>query len=172
MAHEFDGKKYEKASAHQREWGARLITELELQGSERVLDLGCGDGSLSARISGLLPDGEVVGIDASRGMIDAARPKERGNLRFVLMDIDHIDFIDEFDVVFSNATLHWVKDHRRLLCNVVKALRDGGKLRFNFAGDGNCAHFFKVVREAMGLDMFKRHFAVRVAVVHAHSWRI
>jgi hypothetical protein len=65
-----------------------------------------------------------------------------------------------------------VKDHRRLLCNVVKALRDGGKLRFNFAGDGNCAHFFKVVREAMGLDMFKRHFAVRVAVVHAHSWRI
>jgi trans-aconitate methyltransferase len=98
-------------------------------------------------------------MDASRGMIDAARPKERGNLHFVLMDIDHIDFFDEFDVVFSNATLHWVKDHRRLLRNVVKALRDGGKLRFNFAGDGNCAHFFKVIREAMGLDLFKWHFS-------------
>ena len=159
MTHEFDGKKYEKASAHQREWGEKLITELELQGTERILDLGCGDGTLTARIAGLLPDGEVVGIDASRGMIEAARPKERGNLHFVLMDIDHMDFFDEFDVVFSNATLHWVKEHRRLLRNVVKALRDGGKLRFNFAGDGNCAHFFKVVRETMGLDMFKRHFS-------------
>jgi trans-aconitate 2-methyltransferase len=72
MTHEFDGKKYEKASAHQREWGAKLITELELQGSERILDLGCGDGTLTAQIAGLLSKGEVVGIDASKGMIDAA----------------------------------------------------------------------------------------------------
>ena len=82
MAHEFDGKKYAKASAHQKEWGTRLIAELDLQGTERILDLGCGDGALSAQIADLVPDGEVVGIDASRGMIEAARPKARKNLRF------------------------------------------------------------------------------------------
>jgi trans-aconitate 2-methyltransferase len=159
MTHEFDGKKYEKASAHQKEWGAKLITELDLFGTERVLDLGCGDGTLTARIADLVPDGEVVGIDASKGMIDAARPKERKNLRFVLMDIDRMDFIDEFDIVFSNAALHWVKNHRRLLLNVLKALRADGMLRFNFAGDGNCAQFFKVVREAMVHDNFKEYFS-------------
>jgi len=77
MTHEFDGKKYEKASAHQREWGTRLISELDLQGTERILDLGCGDGALSAQIADLVPDGEVVGIDASHGMIEAARSKVR-----------------------------------------------------------------------------------------------
>ena len=137
MSHEFDGKKYEKASTHQKEWGAKLVSELSLKGNERVLDLGWGDGVNTALIAELLPNGEVVGIDASKGMIDAAKPKEKDNLRFILMDIDAIEFENEFDVIYSNAALHWVKDHHRLLKNVHKALRIGGRLRFNFAGDGN-----------------------------------
>jgi trans-aconitate methyltransferase len=108
MTHEFDGEQYAKASAHQKEWGARLIAQLNLQGTERILDLGCGDGALSAQIADLVPEGEVVGIDASRGMIEAARPKARKNLRFVLMDIDELDYVEQFDVVFSNAALHWI----------------------------------------------------------------
>jgi trans-aconitate 2-methyltransferase len=158
MPYEFDGNKYAEASIHQREWGERIIAELDLQGTERVLDLGCGDGTLTARIADLIPDGEAVGIDASKGMIDAALPKGRKNLHFILLGIDDIDFIDQFDVVFSNAALHWVKDHRRLLFNVFNALHTPGKLRFNFAGDGNCKHFFEVVREAMALDSFNRYF--------------
>jgi trans-aconitate methyltransferase len=159
MPHEFDGKKYEKASAHQKEWGAKLISELALRGNERVLDLGCGDGVNTALIAKALPSGEVVGIDASKGMIDTAKPKEKANLHFVLMDIDEITFEDEFDVIYSNATLHWVKDHHLLLKNVFKALRDGGLLRFNFAADGNCSHFFKVIRKAMGKEKFSRFFS-------------
>ncbi|MFH2045719.1 MAG: methyltransferase domain-containing protein [Pseudomonadota bacterium] len=159
MAHEFDGKKYEKASAHQKEWGAKLISELELKGNECVLDLGCGDGVNTALIADVLPNGEVVGIDASKGMINTAKPKEKANLRFILMDIDEMPFEDEFDVIYSNATLHWVKDHHRLLRNVFKALREGGLLRFNFAADGNCAHFFKVIRKAMGKEDFYRYFS-------------
>jgi len=158
MTHEFDGKEYEKASAHQKEWGTKLIAELGLHGPERVLDLGCGDGTLTAQIADLVPSGEVVGIDASRGMIDAARPKARKNLRFLLMDINDLSFAAQFDVVFSNATLHWVKDHKRLLRNVCRALSDGGRIRFNFAGEGNCAHFISVVREAMSRAEFTAHF--------------
>lgn len=159
MAHEFDGKKYEKSSAHQKEWGASIIDELNLKGTERVLDLGCGDGVLTARIAALLPHGEAVGIDASQGMIAVAREKERRNLRFFLKDIDGLDFVDEFDLVFSNAALHWVKDHPRLLRNARRALRSGGAIRFNFAADGNCSRFFKVVRETMAQDQFAAYFS-------------
>lgn len=158
MTHEFDGKKYEKASDHQKEWGTRLIAELTLNGSERVLDLGCGDGTITALIAGLLPEGEVVGIDASEGMIEAALPKERNNLYFRRLDIKHLDFVEEFDVVFSNATLHWVKDHKRLFRNVHRSLRHGGRLRFNFAGAGNCSLFFSVIQEAMTQQHFKPFF--------------
>ena len=159
MAHEFDGKEYEKASAHQKEWGTKLIAELDLRGHEHVLDLGCGDGALTAEIAELVPEGEVVGIDASQGMIDAALAKARENLQFRLMDINELAFVDEFDVIYSNATLHWIKDHKRLLENAHRALRVGGRIRFNFAGDGNCSHFFKVIREATALKEFATYFA-------------
>ena len=158
MAYEFDGKKYQKASSHQRTWGHRLIAELDLRGNEKILDLGCGDGSLSARIAERLPRGEVVGIDGSRGMIAAALPKSRQNLHFLLMDINHLNFVEKFDVVFSNAALHWVHDHRKLFAHVRRVLRADGRVRFNFAGDGNCSHFFNVVRRAMARESYAGYF--------------
>lgn len=159
MAHEFDGKKYAQASAHQKEWGSKVVAELDLRGTESVLDLGCGDGALTLMIAGQLPKGQVLGIDASRGMIEAALPKSTPNLEFMVMNIDDLDFEETFDVIFSNATLHWVKDHRKLLQNVRGALRPGGRVRFDFAGDGNCMNFFSVVREVMELDRFAEAFA-------------
>ena len=158
MAHEFDGKKYEKASDHQKEWGAKLIAELGLKGNERILDLGCGDGSLTCQIAEIVPGGRVVGIDASQGMIDAACQKKRRNLEFRKMDINELDFDEEFDIAFSNATLHWVLDHRRMLEGVRKALHPGGRLRFNFAGDGNCSHLFRVVKRTMRAAKFTGYF--------------
>jgi trans-aconitate 2-methyltransferase len=159
MAHEFDGTKYDKASAHQKEWGTKLITEITFVGNESVLDLGCGDGTLTGHIAELVPDGDVLGIDASQGMIDVALTRGLDNLRFRRLDINDLDFEDEFDVVFSNATLHWIKDHQRLLRNVRRALRRAGRLRFNFAGDGNCSHFFSVVKAAMARNEYRSFFA-------------
>jgi len=159
MAYEFDGKKYEQASSHQKEWGTRLISELELKGDECVLDLGCGDGSLSVQIAELLPKGSVLGIDASQGMIDAALPKARENLHFSLLDINDLNFVEQFDVVFSNATLHWVKDHAKLIQNVRRSLRPNGRVRFNFGGDGNCSNFFTVIREAMTMASYAEYFS-------------
>ena len=158
MAHEFDGEKYEQASAHQKEWGARLIAELGLRGDQRVLDLGCGDGALTARITEALPEGEVIGIDASQGTIEVALQKKRDNLGYLRMDIDDLSLPGQFDVVFSNATLHWVRDHNRLLANVRMSLKEKGVLRFDFGGEGNCSHFLKVIREAMADEAFDRYF--------------
>ena len=141
MAHEFDGKKYAAASAHQKEWGAKLIQELSISGTERILDLGCGDGALTSQLAALT-QGTVIGIDASHGMIEAAKSHQADNLSFEVYDINSLDFESEFDVVFSNAALHWIKSHKALLGNVFRALKSGGILKFNFAGDGNCANFF------------------------------
>lgn len=59
MTYEFDGKQYEQASTHQREWGERLIAEFELRGNERILDLGCGDGAITAQLANLVPAGRM-----------------------------------------------------------------------------------------------------------------
>ncbi|MHC4124094.1 MAG: class I SAM-dependent methyltransferase [Planctomycetota bacterium] len=159
MKFEFDPEKYKKASTHQRQWGKKLIAELNLKGSEMVLDLGCGDGGVTAQLAELLPDGLVIGIDASQSMIDSAQKDHKAkNLSFDLMDINKINFESEFDVVFSNATLHWVKDHNKLLANVYKSLKADGILRFNFAADGNCSHFFRVIKQVMAQKEYADYF--------------
>jgi trans-aconitate 2-methyltransferase len=149
MPYEFDGEQYKQASTHQKEWGNKIIGELQLSGFECILDLGCGDGALSAQLAALVPNGFVLGIDASQGMIDTARKIQMPNLSFTVKDINLMDFKKEFDLVFSNATLHWVKNHPHLLQNTLDSLKSGGRLRFEFAGDGNCIHFFKIIRDVI-----------------------
>jgi len=158
MTFEFDGKKYKKASTHQKEWGNKLIAELELQGNEKILDLGCGDGVLTLELSQRVPNGFVIGIDASKGMIEVAQKNKRDNLKFLLMDINILDLTEKFDLIFSNATLHWVKDHHKLWQNISHLLNDRGIVRFNFATDGNCSNFFKVVKEVIKLSEYKAFF--------------
>ena len=155
---EFDGKKYAQASAHQKEWGKKLIGDLDLKGDEHILDLGCGDRALTAQLADMVPQGSVLGIDASQGMIDATSVNQRNNLRFTLMDINSLDFENEFDIVFSSATLHWVKDHEKLLKQTCAALKETGFLRFNFAAEGNCSNFFRTVKTAMALPEYSHYF--------------
>ncbi|NQT02237.1 MAG: methyltransferase domain-containing protein [Planctomycetes bacterium] len=159
MTYEFDSRKYEKASAHQKEWGERLISELSLRGDERILDLGCGDGRLTAQLAELVPEGSVLGIDASSGMIEVAQKYRKDNLSFLLLDINSLDFKDEFDLVFSNATVHWIKDHNALLRKVWRSLRNDGVVRFNFAGSGNCSNFFAIVKTAMKKPRYAKYFS-------------
>ena len=73
--YEFNGKKYEQASRHQKEWGQKLFSDLHLNGNESILDLGWGDGVLTEQLSMLVPEGSVIGIDASIGMINTASPR-------------------------------------------------------------------------------------------------
>lgn len=158
MAFEFDGEKYKQASKHQKFMGRDLISELELTGREVILDLGCGDGVLAKELAQLVPKGEVVGIDASLGMIETAKRLKGRNLTFLHMDINNITFHEKFDLVFSNATLHWVKDHKRLLKNIFSSLKLNGIVRYNFAGDGNCANLFCVLKDTMAKQLFAAYF--------------
>ena len=106
--YEFDADKYLRASRHQKEWGHKLISEFHFTVDESILDLGCGDGILTKIIADKVPNGYVLGIDVSEGMLNKANELKQKNLRFQRLDINDIDFENEFDIIICNATLHWV----------------------------------------------------------------
>lgn len=159
MAFVFDGEKYKQASEQQKAWGRKLIAEFQFEGHEQILDLGCGDGILTAELAKLVPDGFALGIDASQSMIETARKYNAGtNVRFELLDINEIKFESEFDLIFSNATLHWIKTHEKLLNNVFIALKDNGSVRFQFAGDGNCLNLLRILKEVISATEYLSYF--------------
>jgi len=136
----------------------KLIAELPLTDRERILDLGCGDGALTVQLASRVPEGFVVGIDSAPSMIAAASRQLQPNLKFELLDMSRLHYDQEFDVVFSNAALHWVKDHRNLLRRVLRALKPGGFARFNFPADGNCATFNRTIQQVMAQPRYAPGF--------------
>jgi trans-aconitate methyltransferase len=123
---------YHQSSPAQRQWAQELIDKLQIRGNEHILDIGCGDGKVTAEIARHLPEGEVVGIDASPEMIRFALehfpPTRFPNLSFAEMAAQAMTFRERFDVVFSNAALHWIPDHRPVLAGISDALHPGGRL--------------------------------------------
>jgi trans-aconitate 2-methyltransferase len=154
----FDGKKYEQASQCQQEWGIELVEELSLRGDERILDLGCGTGEVTRALAERVPQGFVLGIDNSRSMLEVASAHRRSNMAFELLDITDLPFEAEFDVIFSNATLHWILDHEQLLKKLHRALKPGGFMRIQFGGAGNIATLIEVLQRAMGEPAYARWF--------------
>lgn len=156
---DFDGSLYRQASAHQRKWGHKIIEELKIKESDWILDLGCGDGSLTKEFTRYLKTGKVIGLDASPGMLEKANEFSSPKLQFILKDVDSLRYENQFDLIFSNAALHWVFDHKRLLENCYKALKPGGKIRFNFASEGNCKTLYTVIRQTIREDVFSPCFS-------------
>src|SRR5438105_3589650 len=95
---------------------------------EYAVDLGCGTGELTARLHEHLGAADTVGIDSSAAMLEKARLLERPGLHFEPGDIAAFDARRRFDVIFSNAALHWVPDHQGLLGRLRDALSPGGQL--------------------------------------------
>lgn len=143
---------YAANAAAQRAWARELLAGLHLQGTEVILDVGCGDGAVTAEIAGLVPRGHVIGVDNSPAMIAHAQEQHGGilpHLEFRRMDARQLFLERPVDVVFSNAALHWVDDHPAFLQGAARALRPGGRLVVSCGGRGNAADMFKSVRSAM-----------------------
>jgi trans-aconitate 2-methyltransferase len=149
--HKWDPADYEKSSSAQYEWAMKLISRLKVAEDERILDIGCGDGRITARLAALVPKGEVVGIDLSPEMRDFAKerfPKgDYPNLSFMPGDASGLDFQEEFDLVVSFACLHWVKDQLPVLEGIRRSLRRGGRVLLQFGGKGNAAALLDVTEE-------------------------
>src|SRR5271170_390366 len=112
--------------------GAPVLELLKPQTGERILDLGCGDGVLTEKIAA--SGAAVVGVDAAADMIAAAT---RRGLDARVMDGGKLEFSSEFDAVFSNAALHWMKRERdAVIAGVYRALKPGGRFVGEMGGHG------------------------------------
>lgn len=130
----WDAERYVREASFVPANGVPVVDLLDPQPGERILDLGCGDGTLTELIAARGVD--VVGVDASPEMVAAAR--HRG-VRAEVVDATSLPLDGEFDAVFTNAVLHWIDDLAPVLAGVRRALRQGGRFVGECGGSGNVA---------------------------------
>jgi trans-aconitate 2-methyltransferase len=140
LAREWDARAYHSVSEPQFAWGKTVLSTLELRGDETVMDAGCGTGRLTSLLLERVPAGLVVAIDRSSNMTRvAAETLAPFGTRapIVVADVSVLPFGSCFDVVFSTATFHWVRDHDRLFAHIRSCLRPGGRLHAQCGGGAN-----------------------------------
>src|SRR4051794_22877021 len=131
-AQTWDPKSYAHNAGFVAELGGGVLQLLAAQPGERVLDLGCGDGVLTEQL--MRAGCKVVGVDSSAPQIEAA--KARG-LQALVVSGEALSFDSEFDAVFSNAALHWMRDADAVISGVYRALVPGGRFVAEMGGYGN-----------------------------------
>lgn len=157
---EWNASAYHALSEPQFLWGMRVLERISFGGDERVLDAGCGSGRLTKELTRKIPRGFVVGCDLSANMTHAAA-NTLGTTRnaAVTADLTWIPFHHAFDLVFSTATFHWVRDHDRLFAELRQALRHGGRLEAQCGGGPNLAEVHARAEKLVSEPPFRLHFA-------------
>ena len=154
----WDAARYARNAGFVPALGAPLLALLDARPGERILDLGCGDGVLTAQL--VQAGADVVGVDASPELVAAAI--ERG-IDARVMDGHALTFEGDFDAVFSNAALHWMRQPDAVLDGVRRALKPGGRFVAEFGGHGNVATIVAAVQAARvahghGASTFRWYF--------------
>jgi trans-aconitate 2-methyltransferase len=151
---DWDASNYDRVSDIQEEWSRAVIDRLGLRGDETVLDAGCGSGRVTRLLLERLPDGRVIGVDASVSMIEKARQALPERTEFIVSDLLDLELEEAADAVFSNATIHWILDHRRLFARLHAALRPGGAIEAQCGGIGNLDEFLNSLENVNGDERF------------------
>jgi SAM-dependent methyltransferase len=140
----WDPERYARNARFVADLGAPVVDLLAPHGGERILDLGCGDGVLTAKLASFGCD--VIGVDASEPQVNAAR---RLGLDACVMDGEALGFDSEFDAVFSNAALHWMSNPAKVIAGVGRALKPQGRFVAEFGGHGCVAKIRKALVEGL-----------------------
>ena len=154
----WDAGDYARVGAFVAELGSAALDLLDPRTGERILDIGCGEGTLTRRI--IERGATVLGIDNSPEMIAAARAK---GVDALLLAAEDMQFFAEFDAAFSNATLHWVLHKEQAARAIFRALKSGGRFAGEMGGEGNLAK----LREALDDELVIRGY---VPPVEASNW--
>ena len=161
MTREWDAAAYDRLPIPMTRWGKHVLSWLELQGDERVLDAGCGTGQVTAALLQRLPRGEVVALDGSASMIERARERLWDDrVTYVVADLHRPLPLDgPVDAVLSTATFHWVLDHDALFRNVASVMRAGAQLAAQCGGEGNIASIEAALRGLGEDSVGRKHYA-------------
>jgi trans-aconitate methyltransferase len=126
----WDGKDYAQNSESQKQSAANFLRGHLIHDREKILDVGCGDGKITAQLAQLVPQGTVVGVDISSSMIAAAKKweQELNNLTFEVKDAASLGFVDDFDLITSFTVMQWVLEQSKALEEFALALKEGGRL--------------------------------------------
>jgi 2-isopropylmalate synthase len=133
---------YNKHTAFVSQLALPVVDLLNPKEGEKILDVGCGDGTLAVEIE--CRGAKVIGIDMSAEMVEACRDN---GIETYVGSVTDLPYEDEFDAVFSNATLHWVRDARTAVQNIAKSLKVGGCFVCEFGGEGNAYHLVSAMQE-------------------------
>jgi trans-aconitate 2-methyltransferase len=148
---EWNASAYDRVADPQTRWGAEVLARLRLDGSERVLDAGCGTGRVTELLLGRLPTGRVVALDASPAMLAEARGRLArfgDRVEYVEADLTRPLPVERpVDAILSTATFHWVLDHDALFANLAAVLRPGGWLVAQCGGAGNIESLLEAARQ-------------------------
>ena len=151
----WDPERYQRNARFVSDLAMPVVELLAPRGGERILDLGCGDGALTEKLVAL--GCAVVGVDGSAAQVAAARAR---GLDARVMDGERLEFADEFDAVFSNAALHWMKRADDAIAGVWRALRRGGRFVGELGGHGCVATIERALSDALarrGIDAAATH---------------
>jgi trans-aconitate 2-methyltransferase len=159
---EWDASEYARRSGLQAAMAEEVLALLDLEGSERVLDVGCGDGKITAEIAARVPRGSVVGVDASQEMISFAAghfgPTVRPNLRFEVADARHLSFRNEFNLVVSFNALHWVPEQDAALRCIRSAMMADGRALLRLVPAGERKSLENVIEETRRSSRWSAYF--------------
>ena len=152
----WDASSYDRLPLPHEQWGARLLSKVDLSGDEHVLDAGCGTGRDTVELLQRLPHGHVTAVDASPAMLGRLRERTAGEAdRLTVIQGDltcPLSLHRPADVVFSVATLHWIPDHDRVFSNFASMMAPGALLAFECGGLGNISRVRDAVLQATGDD--------------------
>ena len=161
-SYRWDPVEYNRHSSMQAGFAEGLLDRLSITGSERLLDIGCGDGKITAHLSCRLPRGAVCGIDLSPEMVSFARrsfPESAyPNLTFQVADAARLPFRERFDWVVSFAALHWIHDHHPVLSGIAHSLLPGGRLLVQCGGHGNGGPLFDLAGDIIRSPRWQSYF--------------
>lgn len=161
----WNASRYAQHSSLQEAMAAQVLALLDLRGDERVLDVGCGDGRITARIAARVPRGTVLGTDRSPDMIahaaatwGAGAPQGAANLRFEVADAAALPYTHAFERVVSFNALHWLHDLRPALRGIAAALVPGGRAQLRFVTRGVAASLEEVAEAQRRQPRWAPHF--------------
>jgi trans-aconitate methyltransferase len=159
---EWNASGYQSISSLQETIATKQLSRLTLGDHDRVLDIGCGNGKVTAMIASRIPDGFVLGIDASQNMVSFAQENYgapiQPNLQFEVADARSLTYSHKFDQIVSFNALHWIPEQDAVLRSIHKALKPEGQALLRFVSAGSRQSIEEVIEEVCQLPHWQSYF--------------